>query len=514
MITTLMRMRLAVLGPVQCTVDGTAIEVRGSRNRALLAALAVDRDRVTGIDELVDALWGVEPPGAAEKVVRNRVSLLRSVLTPGFVDTVRAGYRLGTSVTVDAQEFEDVPGSAAGRLAVWRGRPFDEIIDWPPARAAAARLEELRARLEEVVVAEQLDAGVDSSSLVGRVEELVEREPFRERRWALLMRTLYLAGRRRDALHAFGRARVLLRDELGLSPGTELLSIERSILHGDPSLGPRMPPARSLNRLTPALFGRSEDAKAVRDLLRDRRLVTLAGLGGVGKTSLARELSMDWEDPHFLVDLTAADDQTGIDDAVVRGLRIASGHDASGTVAAWASNAAPCLLVFDNCEHVVDAVVRVADIVLAGGDGPTILATSRIPLRHPAEEVFHLQPLARHDAITLYHARADRRRQPASDDETAVDRLCQLLSDIPLAVELAAARSSILSPADMVGDLTTVTDSRAADADAGHGDFRPTHSRSSMSWGGPRAHSHPTRSGCSAAVRSSPPASRWKRPGR
>ncbi len=231
-------MWLGVLGPVECVVGGKAVDVSGRLNRALLAALAVDRDWVTGIDELVDALWGDEPPAAADKVVRNRVSQLRGLLTPEFIETVGVGYRLGSSVGVDTDEFEDARRAGADRLALWRGVPFGEIAEWPPARAAAVRLGETRAHLEEVAVAEQLDAGIDASALVGGVESLVDAEPFRERRWALLMRTLYLAGRQHDALQAFQRARALLRDELGLSPGAELFDVERAILNQEPSLRP------------------------------------------------------------------------------------------------------------------------------------------------------------------------------------------------------------------------------------------------------------------------------------
>ena len=159
-------------------------------------------------------------------------------------------------------------GAVADRLGLWRGTPFEEISEWPPARAVAVRLGELRAHLEEVSIAEQLDGGVDPSLLVGNVEHLVETEPFRERRWALLMRTLYLAGRQHDALHAF-QPRDLLREELGLSPGSELLAVERAVLNQEPSLGPHSsvkPPIRPS-----ALIGRADDAAALRALLRENR---------------------------------------------------------------------------------------------------------------------------------------------------------------------------------------------------------------------------------------------------
>jgi predicted ATPase/DNA-binding SARP family transcriptional activator len=446
-------MWLGVLGPVECMVDGTPVEVPGRLNRAMLAALGVDSRRVTGIDELVDALWAGEPPTAAEKVVRNRVSLLRARLGAAFVETVGGGYRLGADVTVDAGQFEDPGRLGTERLALWRGVPYGVIAEWPPARVAAIRLGELRAHLEEVAIAQQLEGGVDASGLVGQAEQLVETEPFRERRWALLMRTLYLAGRPRDALGAFQRARVLLRDELGLSPGAELLAVERSILN--PQRSPAAPSPTIVCRSS-RLIGRADDASAVGALLRDERLVTLSGLGGVGKTSLAHELSMEWAEKRYVIDLAAIDAPERVGEAVARGLQISAGPDPGAAIAGWASTTPPCLVVLDNCEHVRDEARGVADIVLSNGSGATILATSRIPLGHAIEAVFHVQPLARDDAMSLYRARADRRRGSCDDRET-VDRLCQALSDLPLAIELAAARSAILSPSDMLRDLAVIT---------------------------------------------------------
>jgi predicted ATPase/DNA-binding SARP family transcriptional activator len=453
-------MWLGVLGPVQCVVGERPVKVTGRLSRALLAALAVDPDLVTGVDELVDALWGDGPPAAAEKVVRNRVSQLRGVLTTAFIDTVGAGYRMGSTVEIDARRFEDHQLPGALRLALWRGAPFGDIAEWPPARAAAGRLGELRAHLEEVAIVEQLDAGVDAGSLAGRVEGLVDAAPFRERRWALLMRTLYLAGRQHDALQAFQRARVLLREELGLSPGTELVDVERSILNQEPALRPaRLTAVASIGTVSPSpsrLIGRSDDVEAVRGLLDEHRLVTVAGLGGVGKTSLARRIASDWR-AHHLVDLTSIDDAARVDETVARSLRIAVGADARAAIAAWSETAPPCLVVLDNCEHVRDAAATMVDTILAAGTGASLLATSRVPLGHRDEAVYQLRPLARTDAIGLFRLRADRRHAAAPPDDAAVGQLCRVLSDVPLAVELAAARSTILSPLDMVRDLTTIT---------------------------------------------------------
>ncbi len=445
---------LGVIGPVQCVVDGRPVEVPGRLDRALLAALAVEGRRVSTVDDLVSAMWGAHPPGRAQKVVRNRVSRLRAALAPEMIQTNGAGYRLGSSVVVDTSLFEDADRPSAERLALWRGEPFVEISEWPPARAAGVRLLELRAHLEEVAIAERLEAGADPDRLVGEAEQLVETEPYRERRWALLMRLLYLAGRQRDALDAFSRARLLLRDQLGVMPGAELLEIERSILQHDSSLAAVPQKTRSTNPPL-ALFGRDDDAQAVHALLGEHRLVTLVGLGGVGKTSLARELSKWRKGRSFFIDLSATEDGGSVGEVAARSLGIAVRQSAPDAISGWAIDTSPCLVVLDNCEHLRDDALEVANALLVG-QGPRILTTSRIPLGHPDESVYRLEPLERQHAIALFHARADKRRRFAPDDGT-VDRLCQVLSDVPLAIELAAARSAILSPSDMLDDLKAVT---------------------------------------------------------
>ena len=158
---------------------------------------------------------------------------------------------------------------------MWRGAPFGDSLSGHRRERPPVRLGELRAHLEEVAIAEQLDAGVDASVLVGGVEGLVDAEPFRERRWALLMRTLYLAGRQHDALQAFQRARVLLRDELGSARAPSCSTSNDRSSTTSPSLRPSQATAtsRGVSPPTSRLVGRGEDVVAVRDRLHEQRRV-------------------------------------------------------------------------------------------------------------------------------------------------------------------------------------------------------------------------------------------------
>ena len=204
-----------------------------------------------------------------------------------------------------------------------------------------------------------------------------------------------------------------------------------------------------------ALIGRNDDVAAVRSLLTEEQLVSVIGLGGVGKTSVAREVMASWPAGSCMVDLSAVHDDARVDETLTQVLGISPGGDARAVIATWARATPACLMVIDNCEHVRDAAARLAELIVSSGS-VKILATSRVPLASRSEVIYPLPPLSWVDAEALYRARADPRSGYRPDD-AVVDRLCHLLGDIPLGIELAAARSSVLTPDDMIRDLSTVT---------------------------------------------------------
>jgi class 3 adenylate cyclase/tetratricopeptide (TPR) repeat protein len=243
---------VGVLGRLRLLDGDVEVGVGGPRVRALLAALALGAGDAVSVDRLVDALWGDDPPRSATKVVQNHVLRLRKALGSAAIVTLPSGYALSDARrVVDAWRFEamvrdpqamtangEVGPSAAGlgeALALWRGRPFEELAGWPPADAAAVRLEELRRLAEEEHLDARLANGEDAGC-VPDLEGLVAAEPLREHRWAQLMLALFRSGRQADALRVFQRARETLGRELGVEPGTELRDLEASILAQDPKL--------------------------------------------------------------------------------------------------------------------------------------------------------------------------------------------------------------------------------------------------------------------------------------
>jgi predicted ATPase/DNA-binding SARP family transcriptional activator len=445
-------------------------------DRGLLAALAISPMAGSSVESLIDALWGTKASPAAAKAVRNKVSELRRRVGAEFIETVHDGYRLGPRVRLDVHDFEDDTLSEAQRLALWRGRPLVELDDWERAQTIRARLLQRRAALQERALARRLDGGADAEQLLGEIEALIDDDPYRERRWVLLMRALYLAGRQRDALIAFDRARRLLDDELDVNPGDELVSMRRLVLTHDPSLAPSRARRRVAIRPANELIGRTIELSRLDQLMRVSRFITISGLGGIGKTRLALELAGGHHGEAHIVDLSEVDVGGDVAGAVATVVGLAVHGTPLDAVVSWAS-AAKGLLVLDNCEHVRADAGALATTIISAGPDVHIVATSRVPVGAVGETTFELGPLRRSDAVSLY-----RRAATAIDDGDGhvIDQLCAAVSDVPLAIELAAARSRVLSPAEILArlDVEMTSSSRSSTILSDPDDRRPRRQRS------------------------------------
>jgi DNA-binding SARP family transcriptional activator len=250
-----------VLGPVEVVADGRPVSLPAAKPRALLAALLLSSNRVVSVDRLIDDLWGEEPPETATKALQGYVSQLRKALGADRLVTKPRGYSLRVEEgELDLDRFERLARegrellaggdskAAAKRLAealeLWRGAPLAEFSE-PFARDAGARLEDARlAALEERIEAD-LALG-RHTRLIPELEELVAREPLRERPRAQLMLALYRSGRQADALELYRRTRETLSEELGIEPSLELQELERRMLQHDPTLERTRTPAREV----------------------------------------------------------------------------------------------------------------------------------------------------------------------------------------------------------------------------------------------------------------------------
>jgi DNA-binding SARP family transcriptional activator len=231
-------MEFRILGPLEVLADGKALDLGGTKQRALLAVLLLHANEVVSRDRLVDALWEEEPPETAQKALHVYVSQLRKILGWERVQTHAHGYMLGVSPEeLDLEQFERAreQGRFDEALAVWRGPPLADLGDQHFAASEIARLDELRVLCLEQRIEQDLQAG-RHSNLVGELESLVREHPLRERLRGQLMLALYRSGRQAEALAAYQSARQTLVGELGIEPGRELREVHQAVLMQDPAL--------------------------------------------------------------------------------------------------------------------------------------------------------------------------------------------------------------------------------------------------------------------------------------
>src|ERR671925_483785 len=240
-------MEFRILGPLQVLDEGRELPLGGAKQRALLALLLLDPNRVVSRDRLIDELWDASPPETASTALQVYVSQLRKALGRDLILTQPPGYLIRVSDgELDLHRFErlvatarrEEPAQAARLLreglALWRGAPLAELGD-SFARAERARLDEQRLAALELRIEADLALG-RHAELVPELEGLVRQHRLRERLRRQLMLALYRCGRQAEALEVYRSGRRLLDEELGLEPDDELQRLERAILNHDPSL--------------------------------------------------------------------------------------------------------------------------------------------------------------------------------------------------------------------------------------------------------------------------------------
>jgi DNA-binding SARP family transcriptional activator/energy-coupling factor transporter ATP-binding protein EcfA2 len=306
-------MGIAILGPLE--VDGAESSL-GLRDRVVLQALAVSPGVAVTADALAEAIWGEDLPASWAKVVQGCIVRLRKVLGADAIETSTSGYRLvhhadhidhlkfgrlldRSRELLTGQEPERAAYVLREALALWRGEPFADLLEWPPGRVATERLHELRLQAEDLLTEAELLVG-HHREVLAPTQRMVREAPLRERRWGLLALALYQDGRQAEALQTIQQARTVLRDELGLDPGPDLVTLEQAILNQDPSLAvaAAIPqPSAQCPYLglvaygvsdASAFFGREEVTAACLRRLDEGGVLAVVGPSGSGKSSLAR----------------------------------------------------------------------------------------------------------------------------------------------------------------------------------------------------------------------------------
>jgi predicted ATPase/DNA-binding SARP family transcriptional activator len=468
-------MDVKLLGHLEVEVFGERVQFEGAKQRRLFARLALSAPEAVSADDLVEALWGDEPPAGAGQALQKQISRLRQRLGDGgsVVRHRPPGYALDIDPRgIDSRRFEehlrrarvalggDDPERGAAdlqtALALWHGEALADFRFDEFAQREIARLDELHLEAIEERLAAEL-AGGGGEDLVGELQALVAEHPLRERLRGQLMVALYRAGRQAEALETMRGGRQLLVDELGIEPGPALRRLERMILAHDSALTADRPGAGPVGRLpAPAneTIGREGEVAEIGELLARPavRLVTLVGPSGVGKTRLALEAGRAVADrfPGGAVHVNL----DGVEDA---GVLVPEAATALGVVAATpaelgeqldrATRGAPALLILDGFDRFLQDAEQVGEL-LAAVANLTVLSTSRAPLRLTAEHIYRVQPLAAPNAAALFVARASAASADGrlDADPSIVDAICSRLDGLPLAIELAADRARLLPP--------------------------------------------------------------------
>ncbi len=487
-------MEFEVLGPLHVRSEDGAPEHGVRAQHGLLAVLLTSPNVAISDDRLIDELWGDDPPASARHLLQVYVSQLRGLLgeLPDGPRIVRdgTGYALRVqpdeldagrfeAAVVRARELQEVdPEAADGILAeamrLWRGAPFTGVRQPSPAvRTQAEYLERLHLEALEMWIEIRLRLG-RHRELVPDVTALTADHPYDERLHAQLMLALYRCGRQAEALATARALESRLRDDLAIEASAEVRDLYRRILLQAPelTLEPPQPPSNLPTRLT-SFVGRNRELQELADLVNGNRLLTLTGPGGIGKTRLAMEVAQRLH-PRFpggvwWVDLAPVTDPETTADEVARvlGVTVAPGAEVVSAVAR-ALGRRRALLLLDNCEQVATAVAELAATLLDTTTGAHVLATSRTPLRVDGEHLWTVPPLrlptaaastaelAETDSVRLFVERA-RAVDPSftldADNAHAVVEVCRRLDGLSLAIEMAAARLSVLTPHEIVRHL-------------------------------------------------------------
>jgi predicted ATPase/DNA-binding SARP family transcriptional activator len=470
------RWRVEVLGPVRVLDDtGADRTPGGALQRRLLALLVLHRGAPVSADAAVEALWPRDRPRDAVAALQTHLFRLRRALPAGAVTSDAAGYRLDpAAVRLDADDLAaalhaaatGTPGAAeaiAGALARWRGPAYPELTDVDAGRTEASRLEELRVQAIERRAEARLAAGEGGGELAAELAALAAEHPLRERPRALLMAALAAGGRPVEAMRVYDEFRRLLGDELGIEPSPELAARHAELVRGGPA--ETWTPVHRLPLAVTSLVGREELATTTTELAGSHRLVTLLGPGGVGKTRLGIEVGHRLRDarpdrPVVLCELAAADARAAVD-AVAAALGI-DGRPDQGLAERLATVLADVevFLVLDNCEHVLEPIAALAELLLARCPAVGMLATSRERLRVPGEQLVTVAPLAAGGAddpaerLFVERARAVQLGfEPSPRDRERIGEIVRRLDGLPLAIELAAARLHTLDVAEVAAGL-------------------------------------------------------------
>lgn len=480
------------LGDLQILRDGKPVRSLRSRKAQAMIVYLACTSKSHPREVLADLFWGESSQVRAMSNLRDVIHVLRTHLEP-FLEITRysVALNLESEVWIDVAELDaalspirergdTITAETAKKIEMalrlyqkdflegFYLRNAPGFQEWQVVERERLRLAALDGCIS--LVQHQLDEG-NYRKGIHYARLALDLEPLMEVGHQQLMRLLALSGRSSEALVQFETCHQVLEEELGVEPSEETKDLYASLLKGEKL--PGTPARRSKHNLPlplSKLIGRDEElAQIARKLGEpDGRLLTLIGVGGIGKTRLGLHASAaavdQYPDGVWLVELAAFNEEELLPDEIaaifgVSAQEARSGIGVTDILIDFLKNKT-LLLVLDNCEHLIEACAIFADSLLTGCPNVKILATSREALGIYQENIFSVSPLslppekspleelAHYPAIQLFLERATN-AQPgfhfSEDNSVVLTDICWQLEGIPLAIELAAARVRVIS---------------------------------------------------------------------
>jgi predicted ATPase/DNA-binding SARP family transcriptional activator len=513
--------QIALLGGLRLLVDGEPYRFTAlPKSTPLLAYLLLHTTAPVARDQIAYTLWPDGGEGQARSNLRRHLHDLRRALPPPpdtqpwlLIDHDTIQWNLAAGAWIDVVAFERAsaePGQLADAVALYTGDLLPNLYeDWIFGHRERLRTLFL-ADLAQLMQREH--NAQEHGSAIGWAQKLLHHEPLREDIVRQLMILRYEAGDRAGALQEYQRFAQRLREALEVPPMLETSALYDAIarqlvppgapttpaISDLPALAVQRPvtsaemrPPLSLPAQLTTFIGREREVAAVKTLLTTPgapvRLLTLTGAGGCGKTRLALEVAarLHQEDPnpfpegYFFVSLADVRDAGLIASAIASALDIRESNDATVLTSLTEHlRTRRLLLILDNFEQVVGGAPLLADL-LSAAPHVAIIVTSRAVLRLYGEHEYPVAPLptpdpsqlpaldvlTRYDAIALFTTRS-RAVNPNfvlnHENAVTVVAICRQLDGLPLAIELAAARSKVLTPAALLDRLTGALSTRLA----------------------------------------------------